>query len=346
MNAPGHPIPATCDRALGALYGLALGDALGMPSQTLSPEDIRAHYGTIEDFVAPFPDHPVSHGLQAGQVTDDTEQALLLARRLIRDPGRFDAAGWAEDLLGWEADVRRRGLRDLLGPSSRAALEAIAQGVPPDQAGRAGTTNGAAMRIAPVGIACPADDLGALVDTVEATCRATHNTGEAIAAAAAVAAAVSARIAGAGAAATMALALEAARMGQTRGHPVGVPDMADRIARAVRLAAEGPSLAGFARRTGTSVASHEAVPAAFGLIRLAGWDLWRAALLAANIGDDTDTIGAMAGAICGAGIGLAGFPPDRLRTLRQANRLDIDAIAPALVALRQQAESARAGAGR
>ena len=35
------------DRALGAFHGLALGDALGMPTQSLSREQIRARYGSI-----------------------------------------------------------------------------------------------------------------------------------------------------------------------------------------------------------------------------------------------------------------------------------------------------------
>ena len=69
------------DRAEGALYGLAIGDALGMPSQTLPHHVIRERYGRIEGFVAPFEGHPISHGLKAAQVTDDTEQSLLLAAR-------------------------------------------------------------------------------------------------------------------------------------------------------------------------------------------------------------------------------------------------------------------------
>ena len=117
------------DRATATLYGLALGDALGMPSQTLTREEIRQHYGTIAGFVAPFAGHPVSGGLGAAQVTDDTEQTILLARRLIDCPGAFDAKGWAEDLLAWEAGVQARGLLDLLGPSSKAALEDAGSGL-------------------------------------------------------------------------------------------------------------------------------------------------------------------------------------------------------------------------
>ncbi len=47
----------------------------------------------------------------------------------------------------------RRGSRDLLGPSTKRALERLAAGEPGAETGRDGTTNGAAMRVTPVGIA-------------------------------------------------------------------------------------------------------------------------------------------------------------------------------------------------
>ena len=70
------------DRALGALTGLAVGDALGMPTQTLPREAVLAS-GGVTGFRAAAPDHPLAHGLPAGHVTDDTEQALLLADVLL-----------------------------------------------------------------------------------------------------------------------------------------------------------------------------------------------------------------------------------------------------------------------
>ena len=197
------------DRATAALAGVALGDAMGMPSQTLSRDEIATAYGRIADFVDPVPDHPVSHGLRAAMVTDDTEQTLLLADVLLASPGRFDDLAWAQALIGWEERIRARGLRDLLGPSSKAALEALMRGVPAQDTGRRGTTNGAAMRVAPVAIATPATDLAALVDRVEQTCRVTHATREAISAAAAVAAVISAGVDGADFATALPLALHA-----------------------------------------------------------------------------------------------------------------------------------------
>ena len=51
--------------------------------------------------------------------------------------------------------MRARGSLSLLGPSTKRALAALLAGTPLDETGRTGTTNGAAMRITPVGVATP-----------------------------------------------------------------------------------------------------------------------------------------------------------------------------------------------
>ncbi len=320
------------DRAWGALVGVAVGDALGMPSQTLSREEIAASYGRITEFLLPVTDHPVSHGLRAGQVTDDTEQTLLLADLLIRGKGSVEAGLWAQALLGWEADVAARGSRDLLGPSSKAALEALLAGVPPTETGRTGTTNGAAMRIVPVGI-CTPPDLRQIVQRVAGACQVTHDTGEAIAAAAAVAMVVAQGLAGADFDAALPLALDTARAGNRLGAAVGERDMAGRIARALDLAARSDEEA-LARDIGTSVASRASVAAAFGVVRLAGGDPWAAAQIAANIGDDTDTIGAIATAMAGACAGIGAFPRDRVEQVLTLNRLELGPVIAGLLGVR------------
>lgn len=322
------------DKAAATLYGLALGDALGMPSQTLSIEEIRLKYGSIEDFISPYSGHPVSEGLNAAQVTDDTEQALLLARRLINCPSKFDASAWARDLLSWEENVKSRGLLDILGPSSKAALQAIRQGVDPGEAAKNGTTNGAAMRIAPIGIMFSESNIDALVDAVEETCRVTHNTGEAIAAAAAVAGYISSRISGSDDDQAFEFALLAAKLGQQRGHPNGVSNLADLIEQAVDLAESQIKPDAFSEIVGTSVDSCQSVPAAFGIMRMSGGNIWQTGLIAANLGDDTDTIGAIACSMCGAGSGKKSIPADKLERLLSANDLEIDSISKELVNLR------------
>ena len=324
------------DRACGALIGMAIGDALGMPSQTLSRAEIVRHYGQITGFVAPIDEHPVSHGLLAAKVTDDTEQSLLLAARLIQGQGVLDEMQWANDLLVWEAEIRARGLRDLLGPSTKAALEAMLNGASPAQSGRIGTTNGAAMRITPIGIAVQSSTLEEMIDQVELACRLTHNTGEAIAAAAAVASMVNSGIDGMDFSSAIPQAIKAAELGQQRGYAHGDGQIAQKIAQAVALVRAGASVEGFAQEVGTSVASHQSIPAAFGVVLLAECDPWKATLIAANIGDDTDTIGAISGAMAGACVGVSGFPTDKVDQVRRANTLAIEETAIDLLALRNR----------
>jgi ADP-ribosylglycohydrolase len=104
---------STRDRALGAFYGLALGDALGMPTQSMSRAEIARRYGPIAALRDAVADQPIAPGMPAGSITDDTEQAVLLARLLIRGGGRVVPEAFAKALLDWEADVARRGLSDL-----------------------------------------------------------------------------------------------------------------------------------------------------------------------------------------------------------------------------------------
>ena len=140
------------------------------------------------------------------------------------------------------------------------------------------------------------------------------------------------------------IALEAAAEGQTRGARTGEDDMAGRISSALDLARQDGASAGMiAARTGTSVASRESVPAAFALLLHAGGDAWRAALAAANAGDDTDTIGAIAGAMGGACSGAQALPAERVAELRAANSLPVERVADALLAIRHRTEP---GGGR
>ena len=60
----------------------------------------------------------------------------------------------------------------------------------------------------------------------------------------------------------------------------------------------------------------------------------RCAKLCENLGGDTDTIGAMATAICGAAGGLDGVHHDTERYLEETNGLDFRAMAERIVALR------------
>ena len=339
MPPPAVRTPAA--RARGALYGLAIGDALGMPTQMLSREEIRARWGELLTGFEPAPPgHPIGAGLPAGAVTDDTEQAILLGKLLVKGRGIIDPNELATALARWERDMAERGSLDLLGPSTKRAVAAVLAGVPPEEAGATGTTNGAAMRITPVGIAVRATtpELPTLVDHVIVASLVTHNTGIALAGAAAVAAAVSAGVSGAGIAEATALAVQAARIAAGRGHWVAGADVAARIEWAANLVKDRPQ--GDAadliyRLVGTSLATQESVPAAFAVLAAAPGDPWRACLLAASLGGDCDTIAAMAGAVAGACHGAGSFPPGAIAVI-DAHGLGLPGLAGDLLALRQR----------
>lgn len=71
------------DRPTAALVGLAIGDALGMPTQSMSRERIATTYGPVTGLRDAVADQPIAPSMRAGPVTDDTEQAVLVARLLM-----------------------------------------------------------------------------------------------------------------------------------------------------------------------------------------------------------------------------------------------------------------------
>ena len=335
-------------RAYGALAGLALGDALGMPTQAMSPAQIRAVYGRITGLVDGDASQPYAPGMPAGSVTDDTEQALLVASLLVRGRGSssgrvaLNAVEFAHALLAWEDSMIERGSLDLLGPSTKAALERVRAGEDPLTVGGEGTTNGAAMRVTPIGIAMSTADPEAFADAVWSSCQVTHATHQGFQSAALVAAAVSMGI---DAARSPSLDLRSLLWKAVtyvdslpeRGAWTPDPDVVAATRRAMQLAVNpaSSSLECLVEQVGTSVASAHAIPMAFAL--LARVPSPQALLDAANIGGDTDTIGAIAGAILGAALGVQDLPTDSLTMIEEVSHLGLSSVAGDLLELRDQA---------
>ena len=338
--------------AHGALAGLALGDALGLPTQEMSPAQIRAVYGRITGLVDGDASQPYAPGMPAGSVTDDTEQALLVASLLIRGRGSssgrvsLNAVEFAHALLAWEDSMIERGSLDLLGPSTKAALERVRAGEDPLTVGGEGTTNGAAMRVTPIGITVSTEDPEAFAEAVWSSCRVTHATRQGFQSAALVAAAVS-------------MGIDAARSTSPNlrgllwkavtyvdslpehGAWTPDPDVVAATRRAMQLAVNPAcsSLECLAEQVGTSVASAHAIPMAFAL--LARDPSPQALMDAANIGGDTDTIGAIAGAILGAALGVEVLPTDSLSMIEEVSHLGLSTVARELLELRDQALAGR-----
>ena len=332
-------------RAYGALAGLALGDALGMPTQEMSPEQIRAVYGCITGLVDGDASQPYAPGMPAGSTTDDTYQALALASFLERGRGSLgggvtlELGGFARELLNWEEWMKAQGSLDLLGPSSKAALERVRLGEDPLRVRGMGTTNGAAMRVTPVGIAVSTDDPEVFADSVWSTCQLTHATHQGFRSAALVAAAVSFGIdwdtpSPSDMTALLWKALTYVDSLPERGAWTPDPDVVAATRRAMQLVANpvSSSLEHLIEQVGTSVASAHAIPMAFALLTRDPSP--RALLDAANVGGDTDTIGAIAGAILGGLLGVDAFDAAMLAQVESVSGLHLTEAATAMLSLR------------
>jgi ADP-ribosylglycohydrolase len=163
------------DRVRGSLIGLAIGDALGAPLEGLSSQQIRAHYGVIDDFVdgtrawkkKPF------RWRMPGLYTDDTQQALALCDVLL-DQGAVVPERLAEIYLALATPKGAyEGAHRGVGRSFRQVLAELERGVSPRDTGQSSAGIGAAMRIAPVALYL-GDDLDALFEAVIAASVMTH----------------------------------------------------------------------------------------------------------------------------------------------------------------------------
>lgn len=324
------------EKVLGGLYGQALGDAWAMPA-LLRPEETWARYGGWLTRFHPGPDdHPVHAGLPPGRVTDDTEQAFAVAAAIIADHG-VTAKGVGQAVVTWYDQVGGDSC-PYVGPSTRRAVLAIKAGSDLSVTGLHGDTNGAAMRVAPVGLIHPGDVEGAARDAA-ISCIPTHNSDVAASGAAAVAGAIAAAMRpDATLDDIIAAGIAAAELGRTLA-PVW---MGASVSRRIALAVEIARSAGSERErlqtiydlVGATLAISESVPAAFGVLALAQGDPRQAAVYAAALSGDADTIGAMACAIAGAWRGASAFAPGIMATLRAANPgLDFDGVARGLAAL-------------
>ncbi|WP_434596391.1 ADP-ribosylglycohydrolase family protein [Pseudomonas sp. R4-83] len=328
------------NRALGAFYGLALGDALGMPTQSLDRDTIKARFGQITDLQDAGPLQPIAANMPKGSITDDTEQAILVGQLLVEGKGHIEPAILAQRLIEWEAKMQAKGSQDLLGPSTKRAIEMILAGHSPEEAGRYGTTNGAAMRITPVGIAADVADRERFIAAVVQACQVTHNTTLGISSAAAVAAVVSAGVNGLDLGEALNLGQQIAQQAETHGHWVAGGRIGSRIswARSISVDSDKSLLADLLYDViGTSVASQESVVVSFALaqqVAIGEMNPFEALCMAASLGGDTDTIAAILGAMLGACLGLECWPAQMIDTVKAVNQLELEPLVQGLMALR------------
>jgi ADP-ribosyl-[dinitrogen reductase] hydrolase len=290
------------DRYVGTLLGLACGDALGGPLEFLERDEIAARFPSgVTEFIG--------GGwlrLDPGEVTDDTQQALILAESLTADG--LDLQRLAAGLIAWF-----RGDPKDIGNTTRIALQALASGAAPLDAGatalaargeQGSAANGAVMRCAPVALRFRRDP-DRLVRASLDSARVTHAEARASWGTVAVNQAIAHLLDGGAIADAPAAAV------------VGIPNCA------VREAVLGA--AGRQRdevRAGGFVL--ETIGAAFWSL-LSTEGAREVIEVAVALGDDADSTGAVTGALAGAAYGVSALPTTWIATVQFRERLESEA---------------------
>ena len=288
------------DRAFGSLIGLAIGDSLG--DQARSPENHIA-YG-------------ITHSLRpdGSWSTDDTEFALLVAHELIACGGELNlevvVRSWKELVL-LQDDLGLKG-----GESEKGAAANLRRGILPPFSGSDNSYNdsdGAAMRVAPIGIVCAGDPQRA-VELAGIEASVSHYR-DGIWGAQAVAAGVAVAMAGAS-------VDEIVRTARSF-----IPDdswLGRWFDRAMCIVEDnrGDLLKAWLPLhdelwTQYRASSAEALSEAFALFRLSGGDFVEGVINAANFGRDADTLSAIVGALSGAMHGAGAIPPEWIEIARR-----------------------------
>ncbi|MFN9632974.1 MAG: ADP-ribosylglycohydrolase family protein, partial [Erythrobacteraceae bacterium] len=271
--APSTSDEAVRDRALGALLGLAVGDAVGT---TLEFKQ-RDSYPRLTDMVGGGPFH-----LKPGQWTDDTSMALALADSLLAEDG-FDPADLMRRFVAWreEGEYSCTGNCFDIGITVSSALshwhrsgDPIAGSTDPKSAG-----NGSLMRLSPVAIR-HWRDRETLRHIAALQSRTTHGAPEAVSACVAYAELIADAIAG-----------------QPR-QAVLAPRQTDHAGRIAEIM--GGSWRGAMRHDigSSGYVAHSLEAALWSIGRTS--DFRSAILTAANLGGDADTTAAIAGQLAGA----------------------------------------------
>lgn len=342
------------DKAVGALVGAAVGDALGGATEGVSPEQIQARYGGwVTGIVGPFnedwrnarPIAPFHKG--DGHVTDDTLMTHALVEVYAKRRDHLDAYAVAEDLVPllingkrWVPELETEAL--LLQRVFLAEKWIVARlhygHVDPREAGVGNIVNcGAAMYMAPVGIANAGSPATAYAEAVDIA--GAHQSSYGREAAGVFAATVAAAMTpGASVDDVVQAGLECAHDGTRAAIDAvyrearGITDWKSALPRLRAAIAPYDSVGEAYRQPGldarrpSRTRSIEELPVALGLLAVTGGAYEPAVLGAVNYGRDADSIATMAGAVSGA-LGGRSVVPDRWReAVAASSRLDLESV--------------------
>jgi ADP-ribosylglycohydrolase len=355
------------DKILGCLYGGAIGDAFGAPAEGRTPDEIRARYGEIVDFVEPWiGPSPVGKG--DGRYTDDTHMVQILGRIYVETDDHLDAHRFARAIVPpiadeprWVAESGREMLlvERLFYPEKWLLMRLRLANADPRLGGVGNMVNcGAAMYAAPVGIVNAAEPVAAYREAIDLF--AAHQTSYGLEAAGVMAACVAEALSpDATVDAVVATALRLAKEG-TRIAIAAVVERATAssdwrdaigpLREAIRPY-DGAAADFHDRGNGTNdwqpsrLHSIEELPIALGFLVAGRGGFVDSVAGGANYGRDCDSIAGMAGAIAGALHGVHAIRPDWIGRIDSANRCDLRPLAADLTDLagrlqRRQAQTA------
>ena len=302
----------TRDRYLGALVGLAAGDALG----TTAEFKARGSFDPVRDMVGGG-----AFGLPPGYWTDDTSMALCLAESLV-ETGGFDTHDQMTRYVRWWRDGHwsSTGTCFDIGSTTARALERFLEtgdpmaGSPHSRSGG----NGSLMRLAPVPLRYAQDPFEA-VRLSAVSSRTTHAAPEAVDACRYFAALLVGALEG----------RQKRELLAPRFAPAGVDWQLDPLVPAIDAIAAGSfhgKVDDDIDSTGYVVHTLEAALWAFARTS----SFREGAILAVNLGEDADTTGAVYGQLAGAYYGAEGIPEEWRAKL--VKREEIEGFAAALFA--------------
>ncbi len=282
-------------RLRGLLIGTAVGDALGLPAEGLSRRRVRRLYpGRWR--------HRLIFG--RGMISDDTEHTLFVAQSLLRHP---DSPKRFARRLGWCLRGWLLALPVGIGFATLRAIGKLWLGFPPSHSGVWSAGNGPAMRVAIIG-GFFAHDPSQRAAYVAASTRITHTDPKALIGASAIAELaawiVRERLTQRPPLESF-LALLRARGPDDRDWQALV-DAMDHAAREQRTVAELAERLGLEK--GVTGYIYHTVPIAAYAWFQHGDDYRQALTAVLDCGGDTDTVGAIVGALAGATVGEAGIP--------------------------------------
>lgn len=299
------------NRFLGALLGMAIGDALGAPVSGLDRAEIEQRYGAIDHYLSASNGEDEVH---PGEFTDETEVALCIVESLTANRGHFDAEPAGVRMLHLATGPSRRWLHADTRRALDAAAESLDFAVPLDEDGPA--TGDVASRGVPIGLlhAVGRFDPAALRADAEAAARLTHGGLAAFNATTAVA--YGTRLAATG--------VPPARWARETAEFLGSGEMAEALRRVDSLHGTR-TLPEILETTGTTLAATRSVPAAFA-VAMTEPSFESAVFAAVNAGGATDTIGALTGAFAGAAGGASDIPQELIDGLE--GRIYVSLAAP------------------